>query len=121
MPSSLVPPKQLLGGSDATTGGDKEAGSKPSHSSAEGVWASNAAFVVVSALIGSVQVPMPEHPPSHPEKTAPAPAVAVRVTACENVATQFEPQSIPAGEEVTVPFPETCTIRVWGCGPVELP
>ena len=81
----------------------------------------NVAFAAASALIGSVQVPMPEHPPSHPEKIAPAPAVAVRVTACEKVATQFEPQSIPAGEEVTVPFPETCTIRVWGCGAVELP
>ena len=67
----------------------------------------NVAFAAASALIGSVQVPMPEHPPSHPEKIAPAPAVAVRVTACEKVATQFEPQSIPAGEEVTVPFPET--------------
>src|SRR5438105_1485959 len=83
------------------------------------VW--KVAFAVASALIGKVQAPVPEQAPSHPEKVALASGVAVRVTACEKVPTQAEPHSIPDGKEVTLPFPETCTVRVWDCGPVELP
>jgi hypothetical protein len=61
-----------------------------------------------AALIVTSQLPIPEQPPpDQPANDDPDPAVAVNVTcvplakSCE----QVEPQSIPAGELVTVPDP----------------
>jgi len=61
-----------------------------------------------AALMVISQPPIPEQPPpDQPAKYDPDPAVAVKVTcvplakSCE----QDEPQSIPAGELVTVPDP----------------
>src|SRR5437660_377158 len=81
------------------------------------VW--KVAFTVASAVIGTTQLPVPEHAPPQPAKLAPDPAVAVSVTACEKVALQVEPQSIPAGEEDTFPLPETSTASAWEVGVVE--
>jgi len=66
------------------------------------------AVTVWSALITTVQVPVPEQPPPlQPAKVEPAEGVAVSTTdvpsakACEHV----DPQSTPAGLLVTVPVP----------------
>jgi hypothetical protein len=63
---------------------------------------------IVAALIVTAQVPVPEHPPpDQPMKVAPVPATAVRVTTVPGLkeALQVVPQSMPDGEEVTVPVP----------------
>src|SRR5205814_4512992 len=106
MPSSLVPPKQLLGGSDATTGVGKETGSKPSHSSADGVcW--NSAPTELSALITTEQPCGPEHAPLQPEKLQPASVWTSSVTevSSANCALQLARQSIPEGVDTTRPDP----------------
>jgi hypothetical protein len=61
-----------------------------------------------SALIVTSQLPIPEQPlPDQPSNEDPDPVVAVNVTcvplakSCE----QVEPQSMPAGELVTLPNP----------------
>ncbi len=59
-------------------------------------------------------VVVPEHAPPHPENVEPAAGAAVSVTArparveVEHVA----PQSMPAGDEVTVPLPLPCLATV---------
>jgi hypothetical protein len=66
------------------------------------------AVTEVAALIATVQVPVPEHPPPlQPVNVEPAAAAAVNVTEVPlvNDAEQVAPQEIPAGLLVTVPLP----------------
>jgi hypothetical protein len=68
----------------------------------------NVAVTVLSASMGTVQVPGPEQPPpDQPVKTEPDAGVAVSVTEAPaaNEPTQVLPQLTPAGELVTVPLP----------------
>jgi hypothetical protein len=71
-----------------------------------------------SSLIVSVHVPVPEHAPDHPVNVEPLPAVVVSVTdvPCSKACAQVVPQSIPAGLDVTVPFPAPAllTVSVFG-------
>jgi len=58
----------------------------------------------VVAVIGTVQVPVPEQPPPlQPVKVEPVAAVAVRVTAVLKLAAQDEGQLMPFGLLLTVP------------------
>jgi hypothetical protein len=63
------------------------------------------ALTLWSAFIVRLQVPVPLHAPPQPWKTQPLIGVALRVTAVPalKLALQVAPQSIPAGELVTVP------------------
>src|SRR2546425_12401907 len=75
------------------------------------------AVTVVFALSVTMQAPVPVPPPPlHPAKTDPAAAVAVRVTAVPllKIAEHVEPQLIPPGLLVTVPFsaPALFVVRV---------
>jgi hypothetical protein len=65
------------------------------------------AATLFAASIVTRQVPVPEQAPLQPAKMAPAEGAAVNVTEAPepNEAEQVAPQSIPAGEEVTVPVP----------------
>jgi hypothetical protein len=67
-----------------------------------------------SLVIESTQAPVPAQSPDQPAKRDFRPGVAVRVTAvpCVNVATQVEPQLMPAGELVTVPVPRPAFVTV---------
>src|SRR5947207_3231452 len=61
------------------------------------------------AVMVTTQRPLPlQPPPLHPLKTAPGPALAVRVTIAPPVKScaQLEPQAIPCGALVTVPLAE---------------
>ncbi len=71
----------------------------------------------LAASIVTTQVPVPEQPaPLQPVKLEPVAGVAVNVTRLLNVKLkeQVTPQSIPAGELVTVPepFPVFVTVSV---------
>jgi hypothetical protein len=83
------------------------------------VWSTRAkpAVTARSWSIVTVQVPVPLQAPPQPVKLELAPAVAVSVTIvpCVNSAAQVAPQSIPAGELVTVPepVPDFDTVSVW--------
>jgi hypothetical protein len=74
------------------------------------------AVTLRSAVIDTVQLPVPEQAPPQPPKVDPPSASAVSVTVVRsvNVALQFEPQLTPAGEELTapVPGPSFATLRV---------
>jgi hypothetical protein len=74
----------------------------------------NAAETVVLAFMVTLQVLMPLHPPPHPANAEVDPAAALSVTTvpAANVATQLEPQLMPAGLLVMVPTPapELCTM-----------
>src|SRR2546422_7812929 len=77
----------------------------------------NVAVTIVAAEIVTVQAPVPEQPPPlQPPKVEPAAGAAVSVTAVPLVklAAQVAPQSMPAGELVTVPLPVPAgaTVRV---------
>jgi hypothetical protein len=63
-------------------------------------------------VIETVQPPVPEHAPDHPEKLEPAAGVAVSVTLVPlvNPAAHVEGHEIPAGVEDTVPLPSTVTV-----------
>jgi hypothetical protein len=66
------------------------------------------AFTDIAALMLTVQVPVPEQPPPlQPVNVAVEDGMAVKVTSVPllNDAVQVAPQSIPAGELVTVPGP----------------
>jgi len=67
-----------------------------------------AAFIVI------VQAPLPEQAPDQPAKAKPEAAAAESVTLVPEAkeAEQALPQSMPAGDEVTVPEPESATERV---------
>jgi hypothetical protein len=56
----------------------------------------------------TVQAPVPEHAPDHPENVLPDAGVAVSITVVPllKLALQVCPQLIPAGELVTVPVPD---------------
>jgi hypothetical protein len=78
-----------------------------------------AVTVVVEAMVTG-QAPVPEQGLLQPAKVEPAPAAALRVTAVPDwkVVLHRAPQSMPAGEEVTVPVPVPTftTVRVVGTG-----
>ena len=78
----------------------------------------NVAVTDRSALIVTVQVPVPEQPPPlQPVNAEPAAGVAVSVTTVPslNDAAQVAPQLIPAGELVTVPEPVPVFVTVSVC------
>src|SRR6185437_9954554 len=73
------------------------------------------AETVVAAFTVTVQPAVLEHPPrDHPAKVKPEAAAAESVTLVPEAkeAEQALPQSMPAGDEVTVPEPESATERV---------
>jgi hypothetical protein len=71
------------------------------------------AVTVVAAVIGTVQVPVPEQPPPlQLVKLEPVAAVAVRVTEVLKLAEQVEPQLMPLGLLVTVPLPLPAGVTV---------
>ena len=75
------------------------------------------AVTVVAAETATTHVPVPEQPPPlQPPKVEPAARAAVSVTAVPlaKLAAQVAPQSMPAGELVTVPLPVPAgaTVRV---------
>ncbi len=79
----------------------------PARTTSSGVTCVNVAVTDVAAFIVTVHVPVPVQAPDHPAKIEVALGVAVSVT-CEPTAKgaeQVAPQSIPAGELVTVPEP----------------
>ena len=78
-------------------------------------------MTVASAVMATTQAPVPEHAPLHPANIAFADGTAVSVTACANETEQAAPQSMPAGEEVTLPSPVTCTVSVCEAGGCLLP
>ena len=68
----------------------------------------NRAVTVVAAVSVSVHVPVPEQPPpDQPANTEPGAGFAVSVTSVfsSSSAEHVAPQSIPAGEEETMPLP----------------
>lgn len=73
----------------------------------------NVATTCLGALIVNTQAP-PVQSPLHPVKLEPVAAVAVSVTLPLKGAAHVDPQSIPAGAEVTnpSPVPPFATVRV---------
>ena len=72
----------------------------------------NVAVTVFAALIVTLQLPVPEQPePDQPANVEPEAADAVKVTLVpgEKFPEHVAPQSIPAGELVTVPLPLPAT------------
>ena len=85
---------------------------------------SNRASTLLGPSIRTVHVEVPEQPsPLQPSKEEPGAATAVRVTRRERlkIAEQDDPQSIPAGEEVTEPdpLPRRVTVNGYVVGPLE--
>src|SRR5437879_12916257 len=79
------------------------------------VWRVKVAVTVVAAETVTTHDPVPEQPPPlQPLKIEPAAGVAVSVTAVPLVklAEQVAPQSMPAGELVTVPLPVPAGVTV---------
>src|SRR5438093_1481174 len=73
------------------------------------------AVTVVAAETVTTHDPVPEHPPPfQPLKVEPAAGAAVSVTAVPlaKLAAQVAPQSMPAGELVTVPLPVPAGVTV---------
>ena len=68
----------------------------------------NVAATVASAFNVTIQVPVPEQAPDQPVKALPGSGVAVSVTSVPQVngVEQVMPQSIPLGDDVTVPEPD---------------
>src|SRR5262249_33544182 len=61
------------------------------------------------------QAPVPVHAPLQPENVEPAAGAAARLTTVpgSELALPLAPQLIPAGDEVTVPLPDSVTVS-WG-------
>ena len=73
----------------------------------------NVAVTVVSAVIGTVQVPVPEQsPPLQPVKVEPVKEEAVKVTEVLKVNEQVPGQLMPFGALVTVPLPVPARMTV---------
>ena len=74
----------------------------------------NVAVTDFAPSIVTVQVPVPEQGLPQPLKLEPCPAVAVSVTELPplKLAEQVDPQSMPAGELVTVPVPVPFLVTV---------
>jgi hypothetical protein len=72
------------------------------------------ALTVSDAFIETLQPPVPEQAPPHPEKPLPLLAVSIRVTdeLRGKLAEQVPGQEIPAGLLVTVPLPATLAVSV---------
>jgi hypothetical protein len=79
-----------------------------------GVEAVNVAVTLRSALIVTVQPPVPVHAPDQPAKVDPAAGVAIMPTVAPEVksAAQVDPQLMPDGELVTVPDPLPARVTV---------
>jgi len=81
------------------------------------------AVTSVSCRTEKIQSSIPEQGPAQPLKfeSSSASALRVRFVPVEKIAEQVEPQSIPAGELVTVPLPGpdlvTSTVFVFGSIP----
>ena len=75
----------------------------------------------MSAVIVTVQVPVPEHPPpDQPENVEPPPGTALRlrvVLAAKPDTEQVAPQFIDPSDDVMVPVPDLETDRVKVVGP----
>ena len=81
----------------------------------------NEAVTEEESVTVMVHSPVPLQGPDHPENVSFGPAVSVRVTGvfCGRLTEQVEGQLMPAGLLVTVPEPETATVKVdivWGGG-----
>src|SRR5258706_961366 len=74
---------------------------------------SNFATTCASSLIITMQAPLPMQTPFHPEKENPASGMGVSATCAEarKLAEHELPQSIPDGDERTLPCPSTCTVN----------
>ncbi len=71
------------------------------------------AVTVVAAVMGTVQVPVPEQPPPFQfVKVEPGAAAAVRVTEVLKLAEQVGGQLMPLGTLVTVPLPVPAGVTV---------
>src|SRR5262249_58806920 len=77
--------------------------------------ASNVANTCASLAMETTQAPGPLHAPPHPLNWKPLSGVAVSVTRAleSKAAAQVEPQSIPAGSDLTVPEPFRLTTSKW--------
>ena len=75
------------------------------------------AVTAFGASMVTRQAPEPEHAPLQPAKVDPGAGVGVRVTTVPvgKLALHVGPQSMPGGEDVTVPLPLPAfvTVRVW--------
>ena len=77
------------------------------------VLSTKVAVTVVSAVIGTVQLPVPEQfPPAQPMKVEPVAGVAVRVIGALNISQQFEGQLMPPGSPVTMPLPVPASVTI---------
>ena len=76
----------------------------------------NVAVTDCAALIGTKQVPVPEHAPLHPVNVDPAEGVAVRLTfwPCAKFPVQVAVQLMPLGVLTTVPLPVPLIVRLSG-------
>ena len=76
-------------------------------------------------VIETIQRVVPLQLPDQPRKVAPGLGVGVRVTFVPlgNIALHVEPQEIPAGEDVTSPFPDFVTDKAkeGGCIVLNVP
>src|SRR6185437_14493342 len=78
------------------------------------------ALTEAAAFMVTVQPAVPKHPPpDHPANVKPEAAAAESVTLVPSakLAEQVAPQSIPAGDEVTDPEPDTETLKVNALAP----
>jgi hypothetical protein len=72
----------------------------------------NVAVTLSVAFIVTTQLPVPLHTPLQPLKSAPLGRVSVTCAPLAKLALHDVPQLMPDGELVTMPLPETLTVRV---------
>jgi cell pole-organizing protein PopZ len=100
------------GGCCQVTGAGTACGVRPSHEpDGGGGSASNVAVTLASAR-RVIEHELPLHAPPNPVNRQPASGLGVRVikVPSSNAAQQVEPQSIPAGDELTAPCPVRATL-----------